>query len=91
MIGNMTLFHDIEKIQAINGYLKKGAFTQEFLENYHIKTPVNVHLLRMSPNLQESLSYLSKIDRTSLYIKKLIEDGEKQALTFLKAKKMLEG
>jgi NTE family protein len=88
MIGNVSLLQDIQKITLINGLIKRGAFKEEFLDQYSIKEPIIVHIIRMSPEIQEALDYSSKLNRDRAHINHLIEDGEKQARIFLKAKKL---
>lgn len=83
MIGNESLFQDIQKIELLNYLLKEGAFKKEFLAKYHIKEPVEVRIVEMSPELQESLNYSSKLSRDSKHINRLIQDGEKQGNKFL--------
>jgi NTE family protein len=82
MIGNESLFQDLEKIELINRFLEKGAFTKEFLAKYR---PIKIHIIEMSHDLQERLDYASKLNRDSKFINSLIEDGEKQGKKFLKS------
>lgn len=84
MIGNESLFQDIQKIDLINRLLKENAFTEEFLAKR--KTPykqIKRHFIEMSPEVHESLDYASKLNRDSEYIDYLIRDGEKQGREFL--------
>lgn len=82
MIGNESLFQDIEKINLINRFLEQGAFTNEFLTKRKYK-PIKIHIIEMSPEVQDNLDYASKINRDSKHIDSLIEDGEKQGNKFL--------
>ncbi len=88
MIGNESLFQDLQKIDMINKFLKDGAFIKKYQDKYKY---VHVHdnIIEMSKELQETLSYSSKLDRSSKNINRLIGDGEKQAATFLKKKGLI--
>lgn len=82
MIGNESLFQDLQKIDMINKLLEQGAFAKEFLVKHNYK-PVKVRIVEMSLELQESLNYSTKINRSADHINRLIEDGEKQGNKFL--------
>ncbi len=89
MIGNESLLHDIEKIKMINRFIdfieEKGSLKlmEEFLAKYHLKEKVFCYSVKMSDELLENLDYASKLDRNSVYINRLIEDGEKKGKEFL--------
>ena len=85
MIGNESLFQDIEKINLINRLLEQGAFNDTFLAKHKYKQ-IKIHIIEMSPEMQEDLDYSSKINRDSKHIDRLIEDGEKQSNIFLETK-----
>ncbi len=84
MIGNESLFQDISKIELINKLIRKGAFAKKFLDNYHYRI-VEIRIVQMSEELQERLSYATKISRDADYINMLIRDGEKQGRSFLQS------
>jgi len=84
MIGNESLFQDIEKINLINRLLEKGAFNDAFLAKRKYKQ-IKIHIIEMSSEMQENLDYSSKINRDSKHIDLLIEDGEKQGNKFLES------
>lgn len=90
MIANESLLQDIQKITLLNRFLKQGAFTKEFLDTYHIKEPILIHIIEMSQDLQDTLDYSTRFNRKKEYINHLIDDGVKQALVFLKAKKLID-
>jgi len=90
MIGNESLFQDLQKIDMINRFLKQGAFTKEFLAEHNYK-PVDVRIVEMSPVLQESLSYSTKINRSADHINRLIEDGQKRGGEFLQGLPLVSG
>ena len=85
MIGNESLFQDIEKINLINRLLEQEAFNDAFLAKHKYKQ-IKIHIIEMSPEMQEDLDYSSKINRDSKHIDRLIEDGEKQSNIFLETK-----
>ena len=82
MIGNESLFQDLQKIEMINKFLEQGAFATEFVVKHDYR-PVKVRSVEMSPELQESLNYSTKINRNADHINRLIEDGERQGNKFL--------
>jgi NTE family protein len=84
MIGNESLFQDLQKISLINKFLEQGAFAGEFLAEHGYK-PVEVRIVEMSSELQHSLNYSTKINRSAGHINRLIEDGEKQGKKFLES------
>lgn len=83
MIGNESLFQDLQKINFFNSLLEKGAFKDEFLAKYHLKVPIKIRVVHMSDELMGKLYYASKLDRGAKYIDMLIADGEKQGKELL--------
>lgn len=81
LIGNQSLFHDLEKIDLINRFLSDGAFTDKYRAKYR---PVRIRIVEMSKGMQEKLDYASKLDRNRRRIDMLIADGETQGQFFLK-------
>lgn len=84
MIGNVSLYQDLEKINLINRLLEQGAFTEEFLNKRRYK-PIEIHIISKSPEVQASLDYTSYLNRDKGFIKCLIADGEKQGKEFLES------
>ena len=82
MIGNGSLFQDLQKIELVNRFLEQGAFSEDFLATHNYK-PVQVRIVAMSRELQESLNYSTKLDRSAAHISRLIEDGDQQGTRFL--------
>jgi NTE family protein len=82
MIGNQSLYQDLEKIRLINRLLEKGAFTEKFKTKYR---PVQIRIIEMSDKLQQMLDYSTKLDRDRAFIECLIEDGEAQGRELIKA------
>jgi NTE family protein len=97
MEGNISLFHQLGQIEALNDMLLAGAFRPDYLAGLDIKAPVRIpksfatdpdkvyHIpcIEMSNDLQETLDYESKIDRSRDNIERLIEEGARSARRFL--------
>jgi NTE family protein len=81
MIGNESLYQDVEKIELINRFLAQGAFTPEYRARYR---PVQLRFIVISENLQKRLDYATKLDRSRKFIDDLMRDGEIQARRFLR-------
>jgi NTE family protein len=96
--GNISLFQQLRHVEMLNDMLLSHAFRPEFLGQFDIKTPVRIpksfsaspdkpyHIpcIEMSAELQETLDYESKIDRSAAHIEHLIIEGEHCALAFLR-------
>lgn len=80
MIGNESLYQDVAMIEKINKFIDKGAFTPEFRKEYR---RVNVRYVEMSPELQQSLEYSTKLDRSLENLGRLFQDGQRQGEAFL--------
>lgn len=87
MIGNASLYQDIQKIELINRFLEEGAFIPEFGNRYK---PIKLHMITMSPSLQKKLDYATKLNRNRSYINELIADGERRGLEFIKAEGLVK-
>lgn len=83
MIGNASLFHDLNGILRMNRFLGEGAFQKKWLESRSLR-PVSVFMIPMSEAVQKDLHYASKLDRSRESIARLMEDGALQARRFLK-------
>ena len=95
--GNISLFQQLRHVEMFNDMLLSHAFRPEFLGQFDIKVPVRIpksfsalpdkpyHIpcIEMSAELQETLDYESKIDRSAAHIEHLIIEGEQCARTFL--------
>jgi NTE family protein len=100
MIGNVTLFQQLQSIHTLNDLLLRQAFRPEFLAGAGIKEPVyvpsclgdgevrpyHIPFLEMSPGLQVTLDYESKLDRGSQNIQRLMLDGEMQGKAFIEGR-----
>ncbi len=98
--GNVSLFQSLRSIETINNLLLRGAFKDEFLQQYHIKGPIKIPrsfiekpdqpyyipFIEMSADLQNSLNYESKLDRSPASIKRLMDDGRFQGQQFLETR-----
>ncbi len=95
--GNISLFQSLRSVERLNELLMKGAYKAEFLDELGIREPIKIPrsfidledkpyyipFIEMSPELQDSLNYESKLDRNPERINRLIEDGKQQARNFL--------
>jgi NTE family protein len=95
--GNISLFHQIRQIEALNDMLIAGAFNREYLDRLEIKAPIRIpksfatdvdkpyHIpcIEMAEDLQEELDFESKIDRSARNIDRLMAEGEDSAHRFL--------
>jgi NTE family protein len=100
LVGNVSLFQSLQKLEVINEFLLMGAFTKEFLASRdkkepfkipragHVKEerPYHIPMIEMSEELQKTLTYVSKIDRSPDNLNRLMEDGEKQGRAYLEAR-----
>jgi len=96
MVGNLSLFHQLGSIGFLNDLLLRGAFSPDFLAQFHITSPVmipkcfadepdqsyHIPFIEMSESLQQTLDYESKLDRSPENVQRLIDDGEHQAAAF---------
>lgn len=82
MIGNNSLFQDLNHILQINQFVADGAFTEEYQQRHDLKQ-IDVYQIGMSPDLADSLDYPSKLDRSASYINRLMADGNTRAEAFM--------
>ena len=96
--GNISLFQQLRHVEMFNDMLLSHAFRPEFLDQFDIKAPVRIpksfspspdkpyHIpcIEMSSELQETLDYESKIDRSAAHIEHLVVEGEHCARAFLR-------
>jgi len=95
--GNISMFQQLRHLEMINNMLLQHAFQPDYLAKFDIKAPVRIprsfstdphrpyHIpcIEMPGDLQKTLDFESKIDRSSLNIERLIAEGEKSAMRFL--------
>lgn len=98
--GNISLFQSLQSIERLNDLFLRGAFKDEFLQEFYIKEPIKIPrsfvekedkpyyipFIEMSNDLQKSLNYESKLDRNPERINQFIQDGKQQAKKFLEAR-----
>ena len=98
--GNVSLFQSLGEIEDLNRRISEGAFKREFLAKVDVKEPIkipksfredpdhpwHIPMIEMSDELQKTLTYEDKLDRSPENINRLIEDGEKQGHKFLEAR-----
>ena len=95
--GNVSLFQNLKWIEMINDMVLAGGFKPEFLADFDIPQPVRIpkkfaseadkpyHIpwIEMSDELQKTLDYEGKLDRSHENIEKLIAHGEERGKAFL--------
>lgn len=77
LAGNLSLNHEIDTITKVSEWLREGTFTSPKVK------PIDVRWIEMSPALSADLGYVSKLNRDSAFLGRLIADGEAQAEAFL--------
>jgi NTE family protein len=88
MIGNESLFQDLEQIDLVNRFLEKDAFKKAYVEEHDLKI-IDIFTIQMSEELLDTLDYASKLDRNAAFINRLLQDGESQGDLFLKNQYMM--
>lgn len=97
--GNVSLFQNLGQIEFLNLLFELGAYNKEHMASNGITheiripkafpddpdKPYHIPMIEMSPELQKSMNFASKLDRDPAHIKLLIDDGYKQGINFLKA------
>lgn len=95
--GNISLFQQLEQLELLNDMILVDAFRPEFLTQLDIKTPIRIpksfstaadkpyHIpcIEMPEEVQETLDYEGKLDRSAANIDKLMAVGQESARTFL--------
>ena len=105
--GNVSLFQNLKWIELFNDLILEGAFKREFLHNRDVPEPVRIpkafmsepdkpyHIpwIEMSDEMQASLDYEGKLDRSPENVDALIAHGETQGRLFLaeRARRVGEG
>jgi NTE family protein len=98
--GNISLFQSLRSVERLNDLLLQGAYKEEFLDRLGIREPIKIPrsfvdledkpyyipFIEMTNDLQKSLNYESKLDRSPDRINQLLEDGKQQATAFLAAR-----
>lgn len=95
--GNVSLFQNLKWIEIMNDMILAGAFKPEFLEDLDMPEPVKVPMafeaygkkpyhipwIEMAPEVQSTLDYEGKIDRSPENLDLLLAHGEEQGRKFL--------
>jgi len=95
--GNISLFQQLRHLEMINEMLLRDAFRPDYLAQFDIKAPIRIprsfptdphrgyHIpcIEMPAELQNTLDFESKLDRSAANIERLIEAGEQSVGTFL--------
>ena len=97
LYGNISLFHQLANVAALNDLFLADAFRPEFLATSPLKRmvripraldhkpiqPYHMPCIEMSPEVQQALDYESKLDRSADQMRRLMADGAAQADVFL--------
>jgi NTE family protein len=85
LAGNLSLGHELRMIEMVNLLISEHALTDGFRARFGVDStqPITVRFIRMSPALQASLDYPTKLSRQPSHIARLLADGEAQAGVFL--------
>jgi NTE family protein len=88
MEGNVSLMQNLEFIEFYNWLLREKLVDQKALVakfGTSRTKPVTVRFVHISPELQSTLDYVSKLSRQPAKIYELIEEGKKQGQNFLES------
>jgi NTE family protein len=95
--GNVSVFQNLKWIELINDLILGGAFVPDHLARFDIPQPVRIpkafalepdkpyHIpwIEMSDEMQRSLDYEGKLDRSPANVEMLIAHGEERGRAFL--------
>ena len=95
--GNVSVFQNLKWIEALNDLILQGAFQPDFLADFDVPQPVRIpkafaaepdkpyHIpwIEMSDEMQRSLDYEGKLDRSPANVESLIAHGEERGWAFL--------
>jgi NTE family protein len=82
MIGNASLYQDLQHICRVNKWLRRKAFKETYKKQHNLKI-VDIYIIQMEEAFQKRLNYASKLDRDAKYIQRLIAHGEETGRLFL--------
>jgi NTE family protein len=83
LIGNASLFQDLQHICRVNKWITHGAFNADYVRDHNLKA-VDIFIIQMPADLQKRLNYASKLNRDEKFIRDLIAHGEQMGRQFLK-------
>ena len=78
--GNLSLYQEIRFMELINQWIEKGVFKEELMKKVK---PIQIRWIKMSEEVTDRLDSTSKLERDAEFIRRLMDEGEKQAETFL--------
>jgi NTE family protein len=95
--GNISLFQQLRQIEMLNDLLLQDAFQPGILAQFDVKAPIRIpksfstdadksyHIpcIEMPAELQNTLDFESKLDRSPFNIDRLMSEGEASARRFL--------
>jgi NTE family protein len=84
MIGNGSMYQNLQHICLVNKLLKRKAVKPEYIKQHNLRF-VEIFIIQMSKPLQEKLDYASKLNRNRRFIRELMRDGMQQGRAFLDA------
>jgi len=82
MIGNASLYQDLQHICRVNKWLRRKAFKEAYVKEHKLKM-VDIYIIQMDDVFQKRLNYASKLNRDEKYIQRLITHGEEKGRLFL--------
>ncbi len=99
--GNISLFHQLRHLEMLNDMLLVNALQPEFRTQFDIKGPIrlpksfstdpdksyHIPCMEMTTDLQATLDFESKLDRSAANIDRLMEAGEESARHFLEERR----
>ncbi len=95
--GNISLFQNLKWIELVNDMALEGAFKPEYLEDFDIPNPVRIpkafpsepdkpyHIpwIEMSDEVQRTMDFEGKLDRSAKNLDRLIAHGEERGRAFI--------
>lgn len=82
LTSNLSLYQEVYFIEKVNQWIETGSFSEEYRSTASLN-PVKIRWITMSPQVEHSLDYTSKLSRSHSFIDKLMHDGEKRFEQFL--------
>jgi NTE family protein len=103
--GNISLFQQLRQLELINDMILQNAFQADYLAQFAIKAPIRIpksfpmdapkpyHIpwIEMPAELQDTLDFETKLDRSGPHIDRLIAAGEHSAKVFLQQRMAMAG
>lgn len=85
--GNVSLMQSLEFVEFCNLLLREKAVDFDVLARHGFtrREPITIRRIGMSPEIQSTLDYVSKLSREPSHIYRLMEDGERQGRAFLES------